>query len=198
MEEKFKKNNKIIYIIIGFLVFIFIVCMYIFFSKREETNVVYGNLTGVATNSTAFTNSLQIKNELTHDTIKGEETEEKAPSKSSNSSNTTKDNSVKNNSPTTSQKASTSQKETTTNKKTSNSSNSSTTSNKTNNKTSSTSITSSISVSNNDDTSENVWIGNTGTKYHRQSCGTLKGKGHKITLKEALAQGREPCKVCKP
>ena len=198
MEEKFKKNNKIIYIIIGFLVFIFIVCMYIFFSKREETNVVYGNLTGVATNSTAFTNSLQTKNELTHDTIKGEETEEKAPSKSSNSSNTTKDNSVKNNSPTTSQKASTSQKETTTNKKTSNSSNSSTTSNKTNNKTSSTSITSSISISNNDDTSENVWIGNTGTKYHRQSCGTLKGKGHKITLKEALAQGREPCKVCKP
>lgn len=198
MEEKFKKNNKIIYIIIGFLVFIFIVCMYIFFSKREETNVVYGNLTGVATNSTAFTNSLQTKNEITHDTIKGEETEEKAPSKSSNSSNTTKDNSVKNNSSTTFPKASTSQKETTTNKKTSNSSNSSTTSNKTNNKTSSTSITSSISISNNDDTSENVWIGNTGTKYHRQSCGTLKGKGHKITLKEALAQGREPCKVCKP
>ena len=148
MEEKFKKNNKIIYIIIGFLVFIFIVCMYIFFSKREETNVVYGNLTGVATNSTAFTNSLQTKNELTHDTIKGEETEEKAPSKSSNSSNTTKDNSVKNNSSTTFPKASTSQKETTTNKETSNSSNSSTTSNKTNNKTSSTSITSSISISN--------------------------------------------------
>ena len=73
--------------------------MYVYiFSKREETNVVYGNLTGVATNSTAFTNSLQTKNELTHDTIKGEETEEKAPSKSSNSSNTTKDNSVKNNS----------------------------------------------------------------------------------------------------
>lgn len=44
--------------------------------------------------------------------------------------------------------------------------------------------------------SQMVWVGNTGNKYHIQSCRTLKGKGHQITLQEALAQGREPCKVC--
>lgn len=44
--------------------------------------------------------------------------------------------------------------------------------------------------------SEMVWVGETGTKYHVQSCRTLKGKGHQITLKQALAEGREPCKVC--
>ena len=44
--------------------------------------------------------------------------------------------------------------------------------------------------------SEMVWVGETGTKYHTQSCRTLKGKGHQITLKQALAEGREPCKVC--
>lgn len=45
---------------------------------------------------------------------------------------------------------------------------------------------------------QTVYIGETGTKYHRQSCGTLKGNGRPITLDEALAQGREACKVCKP
>ena len=44
---------------------------------------------------------------------------------------------------------------------------------------------------------EMVWVGKTGTKYHYQSCPTLKGKGRKITMKEALAQGRTGCKVCK-
>ena len=43
---------------------------------------------------------------------------------------------------------------------------------------------------------EMVWVGETGTKYHYQNCRTLKGKGHQITLKQALAEGREPCKVC--
>lgn len=55
------------------------------------------------------------------------------------------------------------------------------------------SSTSSSSSNNNSDT---VWIGETGNKYHRQSCPTLKGKGHAISLSEAKAQGREPCKVC--
>ena len=49
---------------------------------------------------------------------------------------------------------------------------------------------------NTDTDSEMVWVGETGTKYHIQSCRTLKGKGHQITLKQALAEGREPCKVC--
>lgn len=43
---------------------------------------------------------------------------------------------------------------------------------------------------------QTVWIGDTGTKYHDQNCRTLRGNKTKITLKEALAQGREPCKVC--
>lgn len=51
---------------------------------------------------------------------------------------------------------------------------------------------------NNNLTSRTVYIGKTGTKYHRKTCGTLKGKGRAITLSEALAQGREPCKRCKP
>lgn len=45
---------------------------------------------------------------------------------------------------------------------------------------------------------ETVYIGKTGTKYHRQDCGTLKGNGTAITLDKARAQGRTPCKVCKP
>ena len=44
--------------------------------------------------------------------------------------------------------------------------------------------------------SQMVWVGETGTKYHNQGCSTLKGKGHQITLQQALAEGREPCKVC--
>lgn len=41
-----------------------------------------------------------------------------------------------------------------------------------------------------------VWIGETGTKYHYKDCRTLKGNKYEITLKEAEAQGRTPCKVC--
>lgn len=45
---------------------------------------------------------------------------------------------------------------------------------------------------------QTVYIGKTGTKYHRQTCSTLKGNGSAIPLSEALAQGREPCKRCNP
>lgn len=45
---------------------------------------------------------------------------------------------------------------------------------------------------------ETVYIGKTGTKYHRQDCGTLKGNGTAITLDKAIAQGRTACKICKP
>ncbi len=41
-----------------------------------------------------------------------------------------------------------------------------------------------------------VWVGKTGTKYHKKSCGTLKGKGRQITLKQALSEKREPCEKC--
>ena len=43
-----------------------------------------------------------------------------------------------------------------------------------------------------------VYIGKTGTKYHRQSCRTLKGNGIPITLEEAKSQGRQACQVCNP
>lgn len=48
----------------------------------------------------------------------------------------------------------------------------------------------------NNEITEMVWVGNTGTKYHIQSCGTLKGKGHQITLQQAISEGRQACKVC--
>lgn len=41
-----------------------------------------------------------------------------------------------------------------------------------------------------------VWVGKTGTKYHKENCRTLRGMKREITLEEALLQGREACKVC--
>lgn len=41
-----------------------------------------------------------------------------------------------------------------------------------------------------------VYIGNTGKKYHYQSCPTLKGNGRAISLDETRSQGRTACKVC--
>lgn len=43
-----------------------------------------------------------------------------------------------------------------------------------------------------------VYRGKTGTKYHLQSCRTLRGKGIPIKLSEAKRDGREACKICKP
>lgn len=56
--------------------------------------------------------------------------------------------------------------------------------------------TTSSETSNDDDNSQMVWVGETGTKYHNEGCRTLKGNGHQITLQQAFAEGREPCKVC--
>lgn len=41
-----------------------------------------------------------------------------------------------------------------------------------------------------------VYRGKTGTKYHKETCPTLKGGGIPITLETALRQNRQPCKVC--
>ena len=54
----------------------------------------------------------------------------------------------------------------------------------------------SVAESSSSESTQMVWVGNTGTKYHRQGCRTLKGGGHQITLSEALAEGREACAVC--
>lgn len=44
--------------------------------------------------------------------------------------------------------------------------------------------------------SRTVYIGNSGEKYHKQGCRTLKGGGHAISLDDAVDAGYTPCKVC--
>lgn len=85
-------------------------------------------------------------------------------------------------------------------KSTSSTTSSSTSSNSQSNNSNSTTTTKSISSQNSntssDNNSEMVWIGETGNKYHNQSCRTLKGNGHQITKKQALSEGRQACKIC--
>lgn len=47
-------------------------------------------------------------------------------------------------------------------------------------------------------TSKTVYITNTGSKYHKSNCRTLKYSKIKTTLKEAEADGYTACKICKP
>ena len=68
----------------------------------------------------------------------------------------------------------------------------------TSNTSSSNSTTISNNISDNNTTQQMVWVGNTGNKYHRQSCRTLKGNGHQITYQQAISQGRGACQICKP
>ena len=63
----------------------------------------------------------------------------------------------------------------------------------TSNKDSSSSV---VATSQNTDNSQMVWVGDTGSKYHKQNCRTLKGNGHQITMQEAIAEGREACQIC--
>ena len=46
--------------------------------------------------------------------------------------------------------------------------------------------------------SNTVYITNTGSKYHKASCRTLKYSMIKTTLQEAKADGYTACKICKP
>lgn len=43
-----------------------------------------------------------------------------------------------------------------------------------------------------------VYITNTGTKYHRESCSSLSKSRIPITLEEAVERGYEPCGICQP
>lgn len=43
-----------------------------------------------------------------------------------------------------------------------------------------------------------VYITNTGEKYHRSWCRYLKYSKHRVTLKSAKRRGYTPCKVCRP
>ena len=43
-----------------------------------------------------------------------------------------------------------------------------------------------------------VYIAKTGKKYHLENCRTLRGEKEAIDLNEAIKNGYEACKVCKP
>ena len=43
-----------------------------------------------------------------------------------------------------------------------------------------------------------VYITNTGTKYHRETCNSLRRSKIPITLEQAIERGYEPCGNCKP
>ena len=49
-----------------------------------------------------------------------------------------------------------------------------------------------------DSTASTVYIGKTGSKYHRQTCRTLKGNGSAISLSDAKSQGRTACTAPSP
>lgn len=49
-----------------------------------------------------------------------------------------------------------------------------------------------------DNQSTTVYITDTGKKYHRDGCRYLKKSKHAISLKDAKAEGYEPCSVCNP
>lgn len=46
--------------------------------------------------------------------------------------------------------------------------------------------------------SQTVYVTNTGEKYHTSSCRYLSKSKNAIELKDAIAQGYEACKVCRP
>ena len=49
-----------------------------------------------------------------------------------------------------------------------------------------------------DSTASTVYIGKTGSKYHRQTCRTLKGNGSAISLSDSKSQGRTACTAPSP
>lgn len=137
------------------------------FENEIDVNIIDNNTTDENTSNTSNTN-----------------TDTNSNTNASNTSSTSTKNNTKK-----STASSTKEKNTSTSSKKTSSSSSSTSK-------STSSSTKTSSSNKNTSSSGYVWVGNTGHKYHKQTCPTLKGKGHKITLKEALAEGREACKVC--
>jgi len=43
-----------------------------------------------------------------------------------------------------------------------------------------------------------VYITNTGAKYHRETCNSLRRSKIPVTLEQAIERGYEPCRNCKP
>ena len=48
------------------------------------------------------------------------------------------------------------------------------------------------------ETEKVVYIAKTGKKYHLENCRTLRGEKEAIDLNEAIKNGYEVCKICKP
>ena len=48
------------------------------------------------------------------------------------------------------------------------------------------------------DTEKIVYIAKTGKKYHLENCRTLRGDKEAVDLNEAIKNGYEACKICKP
>ncbi len=48
------------------------------------------------------------------------------------------------------------------------------------------------------DTEKIVYIAKTGKKYHLENCRTLRGEKEAVDLNEAIKNGYEACKICKP
>ena len=48
------------------------------------------------------------------------------------------------------------------------------------------------------ETEKIVYIAKTGKKYHLENCRTLRGDKEAIDLNEAIKNGYEACKICKP
>lgn len=140
-------------------------------------NSVLNNTTNVVSDIPTFENEIEVNNTIEND--------------NKVSSNTTANTNTNTNTNTNSSSTTKTSKSTVSSKK-ANSSNSDSKKSKNSSKKSS----SSSSKDKESSSSGYVWVGETGFKYHKQTCPTLKGNGHKITLKEAKAQGREACKVC--
>jgi len=43
-----------------------------------------------------------------------------------------------------------------------------------------------------------VFVTKTGSKYHREDCSTLRSSKIETTLGKAVAEGYEPCELCRP
>ncbi len=53
-------------------------------------------------------------------------------------------------------------------------------------------------IINENTTDKTVYIGKSGTKYHKQGCYALRGNVTAIAISKAQAQGKTACKICKP
>lgn len=159
-------------------------------NANTTQNTITENTTNIVSSIPTFENEIDVN-------IIDTNTTDENTSNTSNTNTDTNSNTNASNTSSTSTKNNTKKSTASSTKEKNNSTSSKKTSSSSSSTSKSTSSSTKTSSSNkNTSSSGYVWVGNTGHKYHKQTCPTLKGKGHKITLKEALAEGREACKVC--